>query len=211
MIMTRLIIVRHAQSESNSAHFYAAATNVNLTELGRAQAEETARYLKDTHIDIAYSSSLVRVVQTAKPILRGRNIEFVITDTLREINGGGFEGITYDEVLEKFPYERGVWYNDIVNCYCPHGESLYDVYNRIAPMFNKIINDNRGKTILVATHACPIRVITNKFLGKPFSELNSTPWATNASVTVVDVDDDNNYTVVKQSYDKHLAEAGLIM
>ena len=207
--MTRLIVVRHAQSESNHAHFYAAATNVNLTELGRAQAEETARYLKDTHIDIAYSSNLVRVVQTAKPIVRGRNIEFVITDALREINGGGFEGITYDEVLEKFPYERGVWYNDIVNCYCPYGESLYDVYNRIAPAFDKIIDDNRGKTILVATHACPIRVMTNKFLGKPFSELNSTPWATNASVTVVDVDDDNQYTVIKQSYNKHLVDAGL--
>ena len=38
--MTRLIIVRHAQSESNSAHFYAASTNVNLTELGRKQAED---------------------------------------------------------------------------------------------------------------------------------------------------------------------------
>ena len=209
MIMTRLIIVRHAQSESNYAHFYAAATNVNLTELGRAQAEETARYLKDTHIDIAYCSNLVRVIQTAKPIVRDRNIDFIITDTLREINGGGFEGITYDEILEKYPYERHMWYDDILNCYSPNGESLYDVYNRISPAFDKIINDNRGKTILVATHACPIRVMTNKFLGKPFSELNSTPWASNASVTVVDVDEGNNYTVIKQGYDKHIVDAGL--
>ena len=208
--MTRLIIVRHAQSESNYAQFFAAATNVNLTELGRAQAEETARYLKDMHIDIAYCSNLVRVVQTAKPIVKDRNIDFVITDTLREINGGGFEGYTYDEILEKHPYERGMWYNDIVNCYCPSGESLYDVYNRVSSAFDTIIDKNRGKTILVASHACPIRVMTNKFLGKPFSELGSTPWATNASVTIVDVDDDNRYTVVMQSYDKHLSDAGLI-
>ena len=209
LIMTRLIIVRHGQSESNYARFYAAATNVNLTELGRAQAEETARYLKNIHIDIAYSSNLVRVVQTAKPIVKGRNIEFIITDTLREINGGGFDGITYDEILEKYPYERGMWYTDIVNCYCPNGESLYDVYNRISPAFDDIIEKNRGKTVLIATHACPIRVMTNKFLGKPFSELNSTPWASNASVTVVDVDDDNNYNVLQQSYDQHLVDAGL--
>ena len=122
--MTRLIIVRHAQSESNYAHFYAAATNINLTELGRKQAEETAKYLKDTHIDIAYSSNLVRVVQTAKPIVRGRNIPLIITDDLREINGGGFEGITYDEIYERHPYERYMWDNDIVNCYCPNGESF---------------------------------------------------------------------------------------
>ena len=207
--MTRLIIVRHAQSESNYAHFYAAATNINLTELGRKQADETAKYLKDTHIDIAYSSNLVRVVQTAKPIVRGRNIPFIITEDLREINGGGFEGITYDEIHERHPYERYMWDNDIVNCYCPNGESFYDVYNRIAPTFDKIINSNRGKTVLVATHACPIRVMTNKFLGKPFSELNSTPWAGNASITVVDVDDNDNYTIVKQGHAQHLIDAGL--
>lgn len=207
--MTRLIIVRHAQSESNLTHFYAANTNVNLTELGRKQAEATAKYLKDTHIDIAYCSNLVRVVQTAKPIVRDRDIPFIITSDLREINGGGFEGITYDEILEKYPYERRMWYEDTLNCYCPDGESFYDVYNRIAPAFDKIIEANRGKTILVATHACPIRVMTNKFLGKPFSELNSTPWTGNASLTVVDVDDNNNYTVVDQGYNKHLTDAGI--
>ena len=207
--MTRLIIVRHAQSESNYAHFYAASTNINLTELGRKQAEETAKYLKDTKIDIAYCSNLVRVIQTAKPIVRDRNIPFIITRDLREIDGGGFEGITYDEILEKYPYERHMWYDDIVNCYCPNGESLYDVYNRIAPTFDKIVEENRGKNILVATHACPIRVMTNKFLGKPFSELNSTPWAPNASVTVVDVDDDNNYIIIKQGYNQHLVDIGL--
>ena len=207
--MTRLVIVRHAQSESNSAHFYAASVNVNLSETGRLQAEKTAEFLKVVHIDIAYSSNLVRVIQTAKPIVRNRNIPFIITDTLREINGGGFEGISYEEVLEKYPYERHMWYNDIVNCYCPSGESLYDVYNRIAPAFDDIINQNRNKTILVATHACPIRVMTNKFLGKPFSELNSTPWAGNASVTIVDVDDNGGYHMVKQAYNQHLIDANL--
>ena len=209
--MTRLIIVRHAQSESNMAHFYAASTNVNLTELGRKQAQATADYLKDTHIDVAYCSNLVRVVQTAKPIVSGRNIDFIITRELREINGGGFEGNTYSENEEKYPYEYYMWQNNILNCYCPNGESLYDVYNRISQAFDDIINANRGKTILIATHACPIRVMTNKFLGKPFSELNSTPWAANASVTEIDVDDDNNYSIIKQGYNQHLIDKGLVI
>lgn len=207
--MTRLIIVRHAQSESNRAPFYAASTNVNLTELGRKQAEETAKYLKDVHIDIAYCSNLVRVIQTAKPIVRGRDIEFIITRDLREISAGGFEGRSYEENAERFPYEYKMWYEDIVNCYCPYGESLYDVYNRIAPTFDKIVEENRGKTVLVATHACPIRVMTNKFLGKPFAELNSTPWAPNASVTIVDIDDNDNYNIILQGYNEHLVSAGL--
>lgn len=207
--MTRLIIVRHAQSESNQAPFYAAKLNVNLSELGRKQAECTAEYLKDTHIDIAYCSNLVRVVQTAKPIVRGRNIPFIITDTLREIDGGGFEGLSYEEIVERHPYERHMWYDDIANCYCPNGESLYDVFNRISPAFDNIINANVGKTILIATHACPIRVMTNKFLGKTMSELGTTQWANNASVTIVDVDEDGSYHIVLQGYDKHIKDAGL--
>ncbi len=207
--MTKLIIVRHAQSESNQAHFYAAATNVNLTYLGKAQAEETAKLLKDTHIDVAYCSDLVRVIQTAKPIVRNRDIPFILTRGLREINGGGFEGLTYDEIAVRYPYEHRMWYDDILNCYCPSGESMYDLFHRVAPVFDEIINNNRGKTILVATHACVLRVMMTRFLGLDFSELNSVPWVPNASVTEVDIDDNDNYTILKQGYNKHIADADL--
>ena len=207
--MTKLIIVRHAQSESNLAHFYAAATNVNLSDLGRAQAEETAKYLKDTHIDIAYSSDLVRVVQTAKPIVRGRNIPFILTSGLREINGGGFEGKTYEEIEAQYPYERHMWYDDILNCYCPNGESMYDVFARVSVAFEEIIEQNRGKNILIATHACVIRVMMTRFFGKPFIELDSVPWAPNASVTEIDVDDDNNFKVLRYGYNQHIYDANL--
>lgn len=201
--MTKLIIVRHAQSESNQAHFFAANTNINLTQFGREQAEATAMYLKEQPIDVAYCSNLVRTVQTAKPILQGRNIECIVTDKLREINGGAFEGRTYDEIKERFPTEYHMWSENIINCYCPFGESLYDVYNRISAAFDEIVENNSEKNILVVTHACPIRVMTNKFLGKRFSELNSTPWVSNASVTVVEVYD-KSYTLVKQGFDQHL-------
>ena len=208
--MTKLIIVRHAQSESNNAQFFAAATNVNLTELGRAQAESTAEFLKDTHIDVAYSSDLVRVVQTVKPIIRGRNIPITYMRGLREIDGGGFEGLTYEEVKERYPYERGMWYDDLLNCYCPNGESMYDVCDRVSKAFDEIIESNRGKTILVTTHACALRVMMPRFLEIPFSELNSIEWAPNASVTVVEVDDNNNYKVTLQGYNQHHVDAGLL-
>lgn len=204
VMKTRLVIVRHAQSESNKARFFAAATNVNLTELGREQAKKTAEYLAEYTFDRAYSSPMVRVLQTAKPILEGRDIVLEHCPDLREINGGMWEGMSYAEIDEKYPHERDLWYHSFADCVCPGGDSVCDIDRRIRVVFEKIIKDNPAKTVLVATHATPIRLITNFFLGKSLRQIDSTPWAGNASVTAVDCFADGSYEVILAAYDEHL-------
>ena len=208
-LTTRLIVVRHAQSESNQAKFYAAATNVNLTDFGREQAEKTAEFLRDYPIDRAYSSPMVRVIQTAKPIVRNRGIELEIVPDLREIDGGMWEGLTYSEIETCYHHERNLWYNDFINCICPGGDSVYELYNRVRPAFEKIIADNPGKTVLVASHATPIRLMLTHFSGKPIKEANNTPWPENASVTIVDCLADGTYQIVLSAYDEHLKKQKL--
>lgn len=201
---TRLVIVRHAQSESNRARFFAAATNVNLTDLGRRQAKKTAEFLADYTFDRAYSSPMVRVLQTAKPIVAGRGLALEHTPDLREINGGLWEGLPYEEIDRLYPEDRDLWYHSFGDCVCTGGESVADIDHRVRAIFAKIIAENRGKTVLVATHATPIRLITNHFLGKTLRQVNDTPWASNASVTVVDCFEDGTYDVVLSGYDEHL-------
>lgn len=201
---TRLIVVRHAQSESNKAKFYAAATNVNLTELGREQAEKTAEFLRDYHIDRAYSSPMVRVIQTAKPIVRDRGLTLEIEPDLREIDGGIWEGLSYEEIETCYHHERNLWYNDFINCVCPGGDSVYELYHRVRLAFKKIITENRGKTVLVASHATPIRLMLTRFLEKPITEANNTPWPGNASVTIVDCFEDDTYHIELFAYNEHL-------
>ena len=201
---TRLIVVRHAQSESNKAKFYAAAINVNLTEYGRMQAEKTAAFLRKYSIDRAYSSPMVRVIQTAKPIIRGRNLELEIIPDLREIYGGAWEGLSYEEIEREYPVERDLWYHNFIYCICPGGDSVSDLYNRVRPAFEKIVADNYGKTVLVASHATPIRLMLTRFMGKPIRESNNVPWPENASVTVVDCYEDGTYDLILSAYDEHL-------
>jgi len=203
---TRLIVVRHAQSESNKAKFYAAAINVNLTEYGRLQAEKTAAFLRDYPIDRAYSSPMVRVIQTAKPIIRDRGLDLEIVPDLREIYGGVWEGLTYEEIESNYPVNRDLWYHDFINCICPGGDSVSDLYNRVRPAFEKIIADNYGKTILVASHATPIRLMLTLFSGKPIKEANHTPWPENASITIVDCFEDNSYDLLLSAYNEHLTQ-----
>ena len=206
MTKTRLVIVRHAQSESNEARFFAAATNVNLTTLGRRQAEKTAEFLTDYVFDRAYTSPMVRVLQTAKPILAGRDLIPEYNDGLREINGGMWEGLPYSEIAEKYPDERELWYHHFGDCVCTGGDSVCEVDLRVRKTFLKIINDNPGKTVLVTTHATPIRLITNFFLGRTLRAIDDIPWAGNASVTVVDCYENGTYKMILEAYDQHLAE-----
>ena len=201
---TRLIVVRHAQSESNKAKFYAAAINVNLTEYGRMQAEKTAAFLREYPIDRAYSSPMVRVIQTAKPIIRGRNLELEIVPDLREIYGGAWEGLSYEEIEREYPVERDLWYHNFIYCICPGGDSVSDLYNRVRPAFEKIVADNYGKNVLVASHATPIRLMLTRFMGKPIRESNNVPWPENASVTIVDCYEDGTYDLILSAYDEHL-------
>ncbi len=203
--MTRLILVRHAQSESNANRFYAARTNVNLSDFGREQAKETARFLEDYPIDIAYSSDYVRVLQTAKPIVKSRGMSLIHTPGLREINGGIWEGLSYTEIERRYPRERAIWYDDIVNSICPGGDSVRDVFIRASQTLDEILAANKGKNILISSHATVIRVLLTRFLGLPLDRLGDVPWPGNASVTVVDVDDEGNFHVILQGYDKHLS------
>lgn len=207
--MTRLILVRHAQSESNEAKFYAAQTNVNLTELGRAQAEETARFLRDYPIDVAYSSDYVRVIQTAKPIVKDRGLCLIPMVGLREINGGVWEGLPYSEIDAKYSTERAIWYNDIVNCVCPGGDSVRDVFIRASRTIDQILTECKGKNVLIASHATVIRVLLTRFHGVPLEGIKDIPWPGNASVTIVDYDGDK-FHLVLEGYDEHLKQKGLI-
>ena len=206
MMKTRLVIVRHAQSESNEARFFAAATNVNLTALGRRQAQKTAEFLADCTFDRAYSSPMVRVLQTAKPIVAGRELTLEHTPDLREINGGMWEGLSYTEIETTYPEERKLWYHSFGDCICPGGDSVADIDQRVRKIFLQIIKENVGKTVLVATHATPLRVIVNYFLGKTLRQIDDIPWARNASVTIVDCFEDGTYDVVLSGYDEHLKD-----
>ena len=208
-MITRLVFVRHGQSESNAGRFYGGRLNVNLTELGRAQAEETARYLKDIHIDAAYSSDYVRTIQTAKPILRGRDVPLAPHLGLREINGGAWEGMAYSEIEERYPVERGIWHKNIMGMVCPGGDSANDVFIRAMGAIRDILKDNEGKTVLVSAHATIIRVLLTHFHGIDLRAINDVPWSPNASVTIVDCHDDGHFEIVLESYDEHLKSAGL--
>lgn len=186
--MTRMIFVRHGQSLGNlTRHFYG-QTDGPLTDKGREQARLASEYLKDTHIDIAYASDLIRAYETGKIVAEPHGLTPIPDKALREINAGKWENLQFDEIIEKYPETFGVWMKDVGASRPDDGESVAELYERIINEVWRIAEENPGKTVLIATHATPIRVLSCYWSGKDVTAAKDIDWVPNASVSIVDYD-----------------------
>ena len=202
---TTLLFVRHGESEANGNGFFAGQLDIPLSQRGLQQAELTARYIKENYIvDTVYSSDLQRAACTALPIARECGKELIQTQQLREIFAGQWQGMCFDDLQIKHANTYGVWLRDIGNANPPDGESVADLAERIWNIVQKIAENAQGKTVVIVTHATPIRALLCRLKGLGLGEMKNVPWVSNASVTVVRYD--GSWTLAQESLDAHLAQ-----
>ena len=177
-------LIRHGQSLGNFKRNFLGHTDWDLTELGYRQADCVAQYFDKISVDAIYSSDLMRARNTVVPLSKAKGLEISTDKNLREIYAGLWEGQNYQFIEEKTPSEWALWQRaDSENMGPAQGESVKELLSRVYGALVKIAQNSDGKTVVVALHATPIRVVTNHVLGKSLSELFSTPWVANASVT----------------------------
>lgn len=202
--MTKLLFIRHGQSMANAQKRFAGHYNIPLTELGEKQAQATAEFIVNNYkVDAVYASDLIRAYETGKAVADKLSLPVITHEGMREINAGEWEARTFDDLLENDENFR-IWREDISLGQCTGGESAKDVYERIYKTVCEIARENDGKTVVIATHATPIRVIETRISGRPFSHMKNIPWVTNASVSEVDFIDGRLFAV-KMVQDTHLA------
>lgn len=186
--MTRMIFVRHGESTGNETRRFYGHYDGELTDRGREQARMTAEYLKDVRIDKAYASDLKRAFETGEIIAAPHGLSVIPDKGLREIDAGEWEGQKFTTLIEKYSDDFGMWVNDLVNCRPTGGESVRELATRIREAVWKIAEENDGKTVLIATHATPIRSLITLWQNQPLEALNEIKWVANASVSIVNYD-----------------------
>ena len=203
--MTRLLFIRHGQSESNLNGSFTGHTNVALTDLGRRQAEATAEYVVNTYaVDAVYASDLQRAFNTGKAVADRLGLTVQPHQGLREIFAGQWEGMPFTYLAATYPETfSNVWRNDIGNSICDGGESVAQLQQRVSAAAREIAEANDGKTVVIATHATPIRTMECLCRGQGLSLMQSIPWVANASVTEIHYEN-GIFTEIVSSYDKHL-------
>ena len=186
-IKTRLIFVRHGQSEANvEAYFGGKIIDAPLTELGQRQAEIMAKYVLNKYkIDEVYSSTLSRAVNTAEKVSNALNLEIHKDIRLNEIDGGLWNGMKFDDISVKYKDEFELWKTDLSKVHPPEGETVYDLQKRALEAITEIAEKETGKTVFVATHRVLLRTVQCKWENRSLGDINKCGWLSNCSVSEI--------------------------
>ena len=186
---TTLLLVRHGESLGNRDELFLGHTDLGLSELGHRQAAALAAALRDRHLDAVYSSDLCRAMQTVAPAAADHGLAVIPRRDLREIFAGDWEGERFDGLIVKWPKERDTWKTNIGAACPPNGERVSELYERVARALAALAAENPGKTLLVGTHATPVRATCARLLGLGLARMFEVSWAPNASITTVEFED----------------------
>ena len=182
----RLHLARHGQSLWNEVRRFQGGTDVELSALGRRQAEALGRAVRGRRLAAAYASPMQRALETATIALQGTPVPIVAVDELRELSLGEWEGCMVDEVSarEGDPYRR--WVRAPLDCPPPGGEALPEVCGRVLRAIDRIaLAHPNGDDVLVVAHGGVISIYLCHLLGCSFNTL----WrlrVDNCSLTTVE-------------------------
>lgn len=153
----QIVLVRHAQPDWEPGGF--AVDDPSLTPLGHAQAECLAEALASESFDAIYISPLLRVTQTAAPLLREFNQQAENLAWLREMPMPTLEGKRSEQVREYFKKARNrelaQWWEGN-----PGAECFQDFYDRVRNGLEHLLMDRHALTIEPDVHA-PLWQIPN--------------------------------------------------
>jgi len=158
-------LVRHGETEGNSAERFCGWTDVGLSDVGLRQAERLGDRLASENISIVYSSNLRRALQTAEVITSRHELGVIACHELREIDFGSVEGLTYGEISQKYPDLVRSWFNWDFSFRFPDGESIADVNNRVICFLHRLEEHAKEETIVVAAHSGVLRLLICNLLG----------------------------------------------
>lgn len=165
MATTRLYLVRHGATQLTAEDRFAGDIGVDLSADGRSQAERLAVRVRDHSISAIYSSPLLRAVETARIIATGCGLEPRLSDGLREIHHGHWEGLTRQEVETGFAAEYAAWEEDPFTFAPEGGESGVSVLARALPALREIVVRHAGLNVLAVSHKATIRLLLSSLLG----------------------------------------------
>ncbi|MDD4899483.1 MAG: histidine phosphatase family protein [Candidatus Omnitrophica bacterium] len=179
---TKLIFIRHGQTDWNAKMIYCGSSDVCLSQKGKTQARKLKKVFRGQQIDKIYCSNKKRALETAKIIFGKEKI--VELEDLREMHFGVFEGLSYEQIQQKYPKVYKKWLHEPFTVTIPKGENLKDFKKRILRAVRKIMRAEKDKTVAVVCHGGVIGIF--------LSHLNKTKdfWKyvpSSASVTIINI------------------------
>jgi broad specificity phosphatase PhoE len=210
---TRLLLLRHGQTEMSALRRYSGRGDVPLTELGRAQAAAAAKRLAATEglvvdgIDGGavpiIASPLTRTKQTAQAVADALGGRVETHPGLIETDFGEWEGLTFAEAAERDPELHRSWLGDS-SVAPPGGESFDVVHRRVRKARDELIAEHGGRTLVLVSHVTPIKTLLRMGLDAG-PQLLFRLHLDLASLSIVEFYPDGNASVRLANDTSHLA------
>ncbi|HEX6183574.1 MAG TPA: histidine phosphatase family protein [Pyrinomonadaceae bacterium] len=207
METTRVLLVRHGQSQGNAEQRFGGHTATPLSELGHRQAEATARALAARGVTAIYSSDLLRAVQTAEPLARATGLEVRQTAALRERSVGLMEGLTFEEAAAAHPEEYAALLRRDFEHVLAGGESYRQLLDRAAAGLDRAVEQHRGGTLALFSHTGTICILALHLMGALDAPELKPVWisSSNCGITKFELRHDGFVRVLCVNDTSHLA------
>ncbi|MBI5098413.1 MAG: alpha-ribazole phosphatase [Nitrospirae bacterium] len=181
-MLTTLYLIRHGETEGAETRRYKGHIDVPMSENGIRQMERVAEYLSaevqklgsaevTSELSVIYCSDLNRAVKSAGIIAEPHGLKPIIMPELRERNFGIWEGMSFDEIKDKYPNEFNAWADNPLKFSPMQGESTIEVRDRALKAFDKITVQHNGHNIAIVSHGGINRIMLCELLGIPLENI----------------------------------------
>ena len=168
---TTTLLLRHGQTALSVERRFAGRGDISLTEVGVQQAAAVAaRLARRGSIDLVLTSPLGRARQTAVAVADAAGVPLAEDEDLAETDFGSWEGMTFAEVMTRWPAEMAAWMAD-ANAAPPGGESFAAVGVRVNAALDRLLAAHQGQTVVVVSHVTPIKTMVCRALLAPTAAL----------------------------------------
>ncbi|MFC7374726.1 MULTISPECIES: histidine phosphatase family protein [unclassified Brachybacterium] len=182
---TRLVLVRHGQTDYNRDGRLQGQVDIPLNAAGAKQAALLAAAVAENPPDLIVSSPLQRAHETARAIGQACGLEVSTDEAFLERGFGQWEGLTGDEIRRRWPTEHAAWrdHREVTGL---DVEDRPAVGSRVAAACRQLVADNRGGTVMVVTHGAAITLAITALLGLDANEFRGLAGLENCHRSVLE-------------------------
>ena len=182
--MTKILLIRHATTDSVGKRLSGRTPGVHLNSEGQAQAQKLALRLAGLPIAAIYSSPLERALETAGPLAENHNLQTIINKDFLEIDFGKWTNRTFIELQNEPQFKLFNQFRSGTRI--PDGELMLEAQARIVSGLQKLCAQYPQKTIAVVSHSDLIKAAVAYYAGihlDMFQRLEISP----ASVSIIQI------------------------
>jgi broad specificity phosphatase PhoE len=179
--MKEIVLIRHA--ETDLAGRFCGHSDPDLNAAGEHRLRSIIEEVAPLGVTRIYSSDLRRASRTATAIHERTGAPVEFRSGLREIHFGLWEGLTWEEVEQKYPTEAQLWVREFPACSAPEGEAYQDFVLRVEAEFKTALAGHENGALAVVSHRGVMQYALIRFFG--LTENDARKQAENYGAVVV--------------------------